>query len=308
MLCLAGPAFAADPHPTPPPTASAAPDLSWQDKLQRQTGVITLLGSGARLNLGDEYYFLNATDSRKVLVEGWGNPPDAADGVLGMIFPVRFKPLDEKAWGAVVTYQDVGYVSDKDARKTDYDKLLDDLRKSEDEDNAARQKAGYASVHLVGWAERPTYDAARHVVIWARDLKFGGATTDMLNYDIRVLGRKGVLSLNVVSSLSDLAEVRAAAGKIAGTAAFEQGSTYADYSKGDDKVAEYGVAGLVAAGVGAAAAKKLGLLAILVVFLKKGAVFLVAGFASLAAWFRKTFLGKKDVGINPKSKGDDLIS
>jgi uncharacterized membrane-anchored protein len=88
------------------------------------------------------------------------------------------------------------------------------------------------------------------------------------------------------------------------------GQTYADFHKGQDKMAEYGVAGLIAAGVGAAAAKKLGLLAILLVFLKKGAVVLVAAFGGVAAWFRKTFLGKKDVGANrpPPPGGPDLIS
>lgn len=319
VLCIAAPAFADTPAPVP---EASAPDVSWQDKLQRQTGVVSLPGVGAKLSLGQDYYFLNAADSRKVLVEGWGNPPDSADGVLGMIFPTRFKPLDAAAWGAVVSYEDVGYVADKDARDTDYDKLLDDLRKTEGDDNQAREKAGFGAVHLVGWAERPTYDAARHVVIWARDLKFAGSEHDTLNYDIRVLGRRGVLSLNVVSSLSDLAEVKAAAGQISGAAAFERGSAYADYQKGGDKVAEYGVAGLIAAGVGAVAVKKLGLLAILVLFLKKGAVLLVAAFGGGVAWFRKTFLGKKDVGLGkkdvgvgqkdvaapPPPKGPDLIS
>lgn len=307
VLCVATPAFAQSPAPAP---AAAAPDLSWQDKLQHQTGVVTLLGSGAKLNLGQDYYFLNAADSKKVLVDGWGNPPDSANGVLGMIFPTRFKPLDEGAWGAVISYEDTGYVADKDARDTDYDKLLNDLRKTEDDDNKARQEAGFSAVHLVGWAERPTYDATRHVVIWARDLKFASSESDTLNYDIRVLGRRGVLSLNVVSGLSDLAEVKAAAGQISSTAAFESGSAYADYQKGSDKVAEYGVAGLIAAGVGAVVAKKLGLLAILFLFLKKGLVVVIAAFGGVAAWFRRTFLGKKDVSAKspPAPKGPDLIS
>ena len=308
VLCVAAPAFAQSPAPAP--AAVAAPDLSWQDKLEHQTGVVTLLGSGAKLNLGQDYYFLNAADSKTVLVDGWGNPPDSANGVLGMIFPTRFKPMDENAWGAVVSYEDTGYVADKDARDTDYDKLLNDLRKTEDDDNKARQEAGFGAVHLVGWAERPTYDATRHVVIWARDLKFASADHDMLNYDIRVLGRRGVLSLNVVSSLSDLAEVKAAAGQISSTAAFESGSTYADYKKGSDKVAEFGVAGLIAAGVGAVVAKKLGLLAIVFLFLKKGLVLVVAAFGGGVAWFRRTFLGKKDVSAKspPAPKGPDLIS
>jgi uncharacterized membrane-anchored protein len=310
VLSVAAPAFAADQPSSPPAVAASAPDLSWQDRLERHTGVVDLPQAKARLNLGTDYYYLDAAASRRVLVEGWGNPPDAADGVLGMIFPARFKPLDGPSWGAVITYQDSGYVADKDARDTDYDTLLDDLRKSEPDDNAERQKAGYPSLHLVGWAERPTYDAARHVVIWARELKAGNASVDTLNYDIRLLGRKGVLSLNVISSINDLPEVRAAAGHIADQAAFTPGQTYADFHKGQDKMAEYGVAGLIAAGVGAAAAKKLGLLAILVIFLKKGAVVLVAAFGAIAAWFRRTFLRQKDVAAKSSKppSGPDLIS
>lgn len=310
VLCVATPAFAADPSPaSPPPVTASAPDLSWQDKLQRHTGVVDLPQAKARLNLGTDYYYLDASAARRVLVEGWGNPPDAADGVLGMIFPARFKPLDAASWGAVITYQDSGYVADKDARDTDYDKLLDDLRKGEADENAEREKAGYPSLHLVGWAERPSYDASRHVVIWARDLKASTANIDTLNYDIRLLGRKGVLSLNVISSINDLSEVRAAASHIGDQAAFVPGQTYADFHKGQDKVAEYGVAGLIAAGVGAVAVKKLGLLAILAVFLKKGAVLLVAAFGGVATWFRRTFLGKKDVGVkSPPPKGPDLIA
>jgi uncharacterized membrane-anchored protein len=307
MLCVAAPAFAEDPSSVP--VAASRPDTSWQDRLERHTGLVALPEGHAKLNLGEDYYFLDAAAARRVLVEGWGNPPTAADGVLGMIIPSRFKPLDDASWGAIVTYQDVGYVSDKDARKTDYDKLLDDLRDGEDKDNAERQKAGYASLHLAGWAERPSYDAARHVVIWARDLQVGGATQHTLNYDIRLLNRQGVLSLNVISAMSDLTEVRAAAGQIAGAAAFDPGSTYADYRKGRDKAAEYGVAGLIAAGVGVAAAKKFGLLAILLIVLKKGFVVVAAAFASIAAWARKQFGGgKKTVGVDQRPpSGPDLV-
>jgi uncharacterized membrane-anchored protein len=284
-----------------------APDISWQDKLNHQTGVIQLPSSSARLNIGPDYYFLDKAASQRVLVEGWGNPPDAANGVLGMIFPAKYKPLDAAAWGAVITYQDVGYVSDKDARKTDSDKLLKDLRDGEDESNAERQKQGYSSVHLAGWAERPTYDAGRHVVIWAQDLQFGNAEQHTLNYDIRLLGRRGVLSLNVVASMQDLAQVKAAANSVVSQAGFETGSRYADFQQGQDKVAEYGVAGLIAAGVGVAAAKKLGFLALAMVFLKKGFVIIAAGFAAVANWARRLFGKKKDAPASTP-QGPDLIS
>lgn len=278
-----------------PPAVAAAPDYSWQDSLKRQTGLVSLPAAKASLNLGDDYYFIGPEDSRRVLVEGWGNPPDAADGVLGMIFPKRFKPLDDGSWGAVITYNPIGYVSDKDARTADYTKLLADMRSGEAENNESRRKAGYPELTLVGWAEPPRYLSDNHVVIWARELAVSTSPHHGLNYDIRVLGREGVISLNVVAGMADLADVRDAAAGIARTAQYDSGMRYADYREGIDKSSGIGIAGLVAAGVGVAAAKKLGLLGILLVFGKKLIVLVLAAFGGLAAWLRRQF------GMAPKA-------
>ncbi|HZZ34854.1 MAG TPA: DUF2167 domain-containing protein [Caulobacteraceae bacterium] len=309
-------ALAQDKKPEAAAAAPAEPDYSWQDRLTQRTGVVPLPTAKASLNLGDDYYFLDAADSRKVLVDGWNNPPDAADGVLGMIFPKRFKPLDEGAWGAVVTYEATGYVADKDAKSTDYDKLLEEMRKGEDQSNAERSKAGFHTVHLVGWAEPPAYDASAHSVIWARDLLFSGAPAHTLNYDIRVLGRAGVISLNVVAGLSDLAEVRTAASRIGRIAAYDAGQRYADYQTGDKKAA-YGVAGLIAAGVGAAALKKVGLLGLLLAFGKKAFVLIAAVGAAALAWLRRLFGGGKKTApivagaeppTPPEQGGGDIVT
>jgi uncharacterized membrane-anchored protein len=302
---VAAPAFASNQPPAP--VAASQPDISWQDRLQHHTGLIALPAAHAKLNLGQDYYFLDAAAAKRVLTEGWGNPPDTGEGVLGMIVPSRFKPLEAASWGAVITYQDVGYVSDKDARKIDYAKLLEQMRDAEGDSNARRKDAGYPAIHLAGWAERPSYDPTRHVAIWAQDLAIGDGDVHSLNYDIRLLNREGVLSLNVISSMADLQAVRAAAGSIAQSAVFDPGSTYADHAKGD-KVAEFGVAGLVAAGLGLAVAKKFGLLAILLLVLKKGFVVVAAAFASITAWFRRK-MGKKTVSVKaPPPSGPDLVS
>lgn len=276
--------------------APPSPDYSWQDAIPRQTGTVELPGGDASLVLGDDYYFIDAAGARKVLIDGWNNPPDVVDGVLGMIFPKRFKPMDDASWGGVITFNESGWVSDKDAAKTDYNKLLKSLREGEDEQNRERQKQGYPTINLVGWAERPSYNPANHVAIWARELAFNSGPDHGLNYDIRVLGRTGVLSINVVAGMGDLADVHAAAGQISRTVAFKSGSTYGDYQPGVDKAAGYGIAGLIAAGAGVAAVKKLGLLGIILAFGKKFIVIIVAAFGGVAAWFRRQFGGKGVVG------------
>src|SRR5262249_44864425 len=110
-----------------------------------------------------------------------------------------------------------------------------------------------------------------------------------LNYDIRILGRRGMLKLIVVASMSQLAEVRQASDQVRGLVAYDPGSRYADVDKKNDKMAAYGGAGLVGAAVRAAAVKNPGLLAILLAFAKKGFIVIAAGFAAAAAWFRRVF-------------------
>jgi uncharacterized membrane-anchored protein len=294
-LCLALPAAAADDDKalTPEQQKELAKVKAIYDSETRRTGDIRIDKANVTLHLGDRYYFLGPADAKRVLVEGWGNPTDSADGVAGIIFPAGRNFLD--SWGAVVTYDPVGYVPDTDAKNADYNKLLVDSRKGEDSDNEARKKAGFPTAHLVGWAQPPTYDQATHSEIWARDIQFADQKVDTLNYDLRLLNRRGVLVLNLVSRMDGLAEARTAAVDLSRTAAFDAGSRYEDFKSGDKKAA-YGVAGLVAAGLGVAAAQKFGLLAVGLLLLKKGAVIIAAALAGAAAWFRKLF------GMKPKPK------
>ena len=122
-------------------------------------------------------------------------------------------------------------------------------------------------------------------MIWARDLRIDGAPVDTLNYDLRTLGRRGVLSLNFISVMPSLPAIRLAAADFADDARFDAGSHYQDFDASSDKKAEYGIAGLFAAGVGVVAVKKLGLLALI---LKFGKVIFVAVAAALVA-VRKFF-------------------
>jgi uncharacterized membrane-anchored protein len=285
LLLAAAPALAQDNDA--PASNAAQPDYSWVDQLPRQSGVVPLPSANVQLDLGGKYDFIGPDGAKRIVTELWGNPPDNANGVLGMILPHGGDPRDVDTWGAIVTYLDIGYVPDKDAATADYDKVLNDMRQGEEADNKEREAQHLDTIHLVGWAQPPSYDAQRHVLIWARDLA-SSKGQHTLNYDIRLLGRRGVLSLNVLAPLSGLPQVQAAATSIGATAQFQPGDRYADHG-GGDKTAGYGVAGLVAASAGAVAAQKLGLLGILIAFGKKAFILIAAGFAAAAAWFRRTF-------------------
>lgn len=261
------------------------------DSLKPVTGKVTLPEARASLDLGEEYLFYGKEDAAKILVDLWGNPPQAADGVLGLVMPKGSTPASD-AWGAVVTFEDAGYVSDEDAATTDYDELLTQMQEGTNAANTARAEAGYPTIALVGWAERPAYDKATHSVVWAQNLRFSDSDTNGLNYDVRTLGRYGVLSLNFITSMDKLGEIRGAAKQFAQHASFDPGARYADFDPATDKAAEYGIGGLIAAGAGVAVAKKLGLFGTIGVFLLKFLKPILVGAALLFGGLWQAFKGR----------------
>lgn len=228
--------------------------FQWRD------GQVAVDEAKARFNLNDNFRYLGAADARKVLENLWGNPPD--DSVLGMIVPKGRGVLDDTGWAVVVTYSDEGYVSDEDAAKIDYAKMLKEMKEADKEDNAARKEAGYGAIELVGWAEPPHYDAASKKLYWAKELQGEGSQHRTVNYDIRVLGRRGYLSLNAVARMDELAEVKTGMQQLLPMVEFDAGSRYAEYDKSTDKVAAYGIAALIGGGIAAKAGlfAKLGVL------------------------------------------------
>ena len=260
-----------------------------QDSLHPQTGDVRLPDGDAVLHLGSDYYFLPADEARKVLVDAWRNHPDSSIGVLGLVFP-KGKTFMDDSWAAVISFEKTGYVSDEDAKTADYAELMTQMQTGEEERNAERTSQGYPAQHLVGWAQTPVYDPVNHSVVWARNIHFSDQQENVLNYDVRLLGRRGVLSLNMLTVMAKLDETKAAAAKFARSVEYDRGERYADFQPGDAK-AEYGVAGLVAGGVGLVVAKKAGLLAGILLFGKKFIVLIIAFFGGIIAWLRRKFGG-----------------
>jgi uncharacterized membrane-anchored protein len=257
------------------------------------TGKVSLPGAQATLDIADGYSFLPAADAQRVLTQLWNNPPDS--DVLGMILPSddAHAVLEDKNWAVVVTFVDEGYVSDADAAKIDYNDMLKDMQKATEDENADRIKEGYPAIELMGWAEPPHYDTASHKLYWAQDLRFRKSShsdeSRTLNYAIRVLGRKGYLSLNAVAPIEELAQVRADMPQVVAMADFDAGQRYTDYNPSTDKAAAYGIAALVAGGIAA----KAGLFAKLGMLLLAFKKFIVLGVAAIGGVVAKLFKRKQ---------------
>ncbi len=115
--------------------------------------------------------------------------------------------------------------------------------------NKEREKEGYEPVQIVGWAASPRYDAAGKKLYWAKELEFGSDPEHTLNYNIRILGRTGVLVLNAIASTKELPVIEQATPELLAAVSFNPGSRYEDFNESTDKMAAYGIAALVAGGV-----------------------------------------------------------
>lgn len=251
--------------------------------LKFETGQIKLSNGIAQLNVPQGFKYLNAEQSQYVLNELWGNPPD--NSVLGMIWPENGGPFADSSYAFVVTYDGMGYVKDGDADDMDYEKMLTESREGEAKENAERTQAGYSTIHWVGWAAKPYYDKSNKVLHWAKELEFGGKDDHTLNYDVRILGRKGVLSMNAVASMSELPLVKQDIDKVLHMAKFTEGNTYADFDSNVDEVAAYTIGGLVAG--------KLLLKAGAWAFILKFGKFIIIGIVAIGAAIWKFVKGKR---------------
>lgn len=290
ILCLflAGAAGAEPPSPdlTPQQQAELERLIKLEQGFKYQTGVIQLPQGVASLQLAPGFRYLGPEDTRKLVEQGWGNPDGA--GTWGMILPADVHPLSGQGWGVIITYEADGHVADDDAAEIDYADLLKEMQEATTEENKERTAQGFDAIALVGWAQPPRYDQGAHTLHWAKELRFGDAQEHTLNYNIRVLGREGVLVLNAVAGMSQFQDIRPQLDQVVGAARFVSGQRYEDFDASSDKLAGYGLAALVAGSVAAKAGK----LAFLAVFFKKFLGLILVGVALVGGWLAKRFKRK----------------
>lgn len=231
------------------------------------------------------------------LLRAMGNPGDHRD-IQGLVFPKG----EGEDWFVVLRWEASGYVKDDDAKDWNADDMLKSFREGTEASNEERKKLGSPEMEIVGWAEKPQYDAATHRLVWAMSSRHKGAPANAeqgVNYNTYALGREGYFSLNLVTGLAELPQHKSAAHTLLGALEYKQGKRYADFDAKTDHVAEYGLAALV---VGVAA-KKLGFIALLVAFFAKFAKVILLGVAVLGAAFVK-FFGKRKAVAAAAASGE----
>lgn len=249
-----------------------------------QHDTIQLRNGIGKIIVPDGFKYLDAEQSERVLVDLWGNP-QSTDMTLGMILPEELGVMSDSGYVFNIQYDEIGYVEDGDADDIDYDALLVEMQGETEEANKERSEAGYEPISIIGWAAPPYYDKERKILHWAKELQFGNAPEHTLNYNIRVLGRRGVLVLNAISTMPNMVWVKQDLHHVLNIVQFNDGYQYKDFDPSVDEVAGWTIGGLVAGKVLA----KVGFFAVLLKFWK----FIAIGAIALVRIFWSRIRGRK---------------
>lgn len=254
------------------------PEINWMEGPR----TVNLGNNIAQIDLGEDYVFANAADTRR-LMQLLGNPVSNME--VGFI---RSRERYED-WFVVFEYDPVGYIPDDEKDSLDADAILDSIKRGNEEANKIREEKGWPLVNVIGWYEKPHYDSLSHNLVWA---VLGESNSSYgVNYNVRLLGRHGYTSAVLVTEPGTLDSLKPELENIIANFSYKTGKRYAEFVQGD-KVAKYGLVALIAGGAGAAAVK-FGLLKWLAKAWKIVAVSVIAFFTAL--WrISKGLLGREE--------------
>ena len=238
------------------------------------------IGDIAEIKVPQGYCFADGENTRKLL-EMMGNPP--SNNELGYLAPLSHE------WFIVFIFSETGYIKDDEKDKLDADQILNALKEGNKQGNKWRMEQNLPVLNLIGWHTKPYYDNKTNNMEWGTLAESEGHK--ILNYNIRYLGRKGVMEIILVDNPEKFAGTIVKAKTLLKEYSFNTGNKYGEFRPGD-KIAEYGLTALVTGGAVAAAAKS-GLL-------QKFWKIIVVGFLAVAA-AAKRFIGKI-LGKNEQSR------
>jgi len=259
----------------------------------KQAGDTGRLGDVGRLTVPEGCRFTESKGARTFMILTENTPSGDEVGALYCGTAAEGNPEDVAHWFVTYEWDASGYVKDDEKGSLDSAKMLASLREGQAEANKERRRRGWDQLTLDGWIRPPYYDEKTNNLTWA--MRVVAPSDTSVNHSVRLLGRRGVLKVDLVSAPSTFERAVPVFDGLIASTTFIPGQKYSEWRSGD-KVAEYGLTALVAGGAGAAA-MKLGLFGKL---WKVIATFFVAAWKAIAVAFAaigaklKSWFGKKD--------------
>ena len=227
-----------DPSQTPPGLAAVAA------RLKPLHG--TIIGASVTLDMPSDLGYLPDEQTDILLHQVLRYPGKIAS--LGSIIPTTVGIGSPAFWATLITYREDGHISDDGAQALlDPTAVLDRLEAENGARNANLEKHGFSvlGTEIVGWVKPPHYDSATHVLTWALEFAPHDGKEHQFSFNVRILGRIGVISMTLSGKLEQLPMLEKATEEIARIVRLNPPNRYED-SSWMDKSADYTVADIVA--------------------------------------------------------------
>lgn len=252
---------------TSPGSAPGVSDIGEEYvKMGAQTQGTGKIGTNAEMEIPQGFVFFPAKGAQDMM-KRWGNLVDGSeDGLITHL---------GEGWSVLFSFSPEGYVKDQDKDALDADAMLKAMKEAEPAINEMLKKQGLPAQHTVGFAVPPKYNEKTNNLEWAQRFTIEGKPGEHVNYNTKLLGRRGVMTATLMVDPDKLQEVLPEYQTLLTKFHYTSGETYAEYRQGD-KLATYGLAGLVVGG-GAFAAAKMGLFAKFFAVIAKGGKAVIAG-------------------------------
>lgn len=209
------------------------------------------LGGIATISVPTNFAFAGGPEAAKYMEQCHNLPHPALKGVV--------RPQKGGSWHLSFEYLDIGHVPDDEKQSLDAAAILREKQIRQISANEQLRRRGWEALHPIEWLSPPAYEADTKRLSWSLRLtKEAPATGEVCNYNVRLLGRTGVMSVTLAC---DPREAKALLPQVKSLLAgyeFTSGQSYGEWRVGD-KVAAYGLTGLITGG-GAAALTKSGLI------------------------------------------------
>ncbi|MFO1530603.1 MAG: DUF2167 domain-containing protein [Kiritimatiellia bacterium] len=232
------------------------------------------IGGRAEIIVPEGYVATNGDGSRTIL-KLFDNL--TGENEVGLFAPESFN------WFVTFDWDGIGYVKDDEKDKLDAKKMLKSMQENNEEVNKIKKEQGLGTFTITGFDVPPNYNPETNNLEWALRLKDDASGQSTVNYNVKVLGREGVMVVTLVCDPADLTGLLPEFRKHLATFGFTEGHKYAEFKKGD-KIAKVGLSALVVGG-GLAIAAKTGLL-------KKLIKPLILAVVAAGAWLKKLFTGR----------------
>lgn len=232
------------------------------------------LGQQARLQLPAGMIYLSQIPANEFM-NLIGNT--MSTGRYGIVLPAD----SNEAWIIDLEYTQSGYIREDEANRLNPSQLLQNIRQSTEAENEARSKRGEPLLAVIGWLAEPHYDAASHRLHFALDIRQGGEA-GVANYATLILGRYGLIKLDLITDTEKFTRNKPVADEIAAGVSFRRAQRYQDYDPKTDPAPKQGISSLIDGAV-----KNPGLLALLVILAVKYSKLLIAAAIAIAYGVKK---------------------